>query len=181
MSGPAEPSARRAVKANQSPLGEYAADWPTSTTSLAISIAPGADADGEIVIADAVGGADSVGWIRGLGAGVAEVDAAAVTSGASEGDFEADGGALVAGLSDAVAPALPVALGPGVASPVAVAVGGAGPLIAVLGALLAVGTGVPSAAGGGEASGTTATVEFEPTIRRVPSVEPNTVSGSVVI
>ena len=97
MSGPAEPSARRAVKANQSPLGEYAADWPTSTTSLAISIAPGADADGEIVIADAVGGADSVGWIRGLGAGVAEVDAAAVTSGASEGDFEADGGALSPG------------------------------------------------------------------------------------
>src|SRR5436190_17173676 len=119
MSGPAEPSARRAVKANQSPLGEYAADWPTSTTSLAISIAPGADAEGEIVIADAGGGADSVGWIRGLGAGVAEVDAAAVTSGASEGDFEADGGAVVAGLSDAVAPALPVALGPGVASPVA--------------------------------------------------------------
>src|SRR5204862_2144142 len=40
MSGPDVASTGRAVKANQRPFAEYAADWPTRTTLLAISIVP---------------------------------------------------------------------------------------------------------------------------------------------
>src|SRR5258708_330213 len=51
MSGPMERSTGRAVKANQLPLGAYAAGWPPRTTSWAISrVAFGVDVtstDGE--------------------------------------------------------------------------------------------------------------------------------------
>src|SRR2546423_14575940 len=40
MSGPCDPSAGRAEKANQAPSGEYASDSPTTMTSLAIWIVP---------------------------------------------------------------------------------------------------------------------------------------------
>jgi hypothetical protein len=63
MSGPVEPSAGRAVNANQAPLGEYAADWPTSTTFWAIWTAP-------FVFGDELTATDGVGVKSGGGLGV---------------------------------------------------------------------------------------------------------------
>src|SRR3954454_10485725 len=76
MSGPPDPSAGRAVNANHIPLGEYAADCPTRTTSFAIWIGPPGDEDGVTGIdgggldrsADGVGGA--VGGVDGVSVGV---------------------------------------------------------------------------------------------------------------
>ena len=89
MSGPAEPSAGRAVKANQAPLGEYAADWPTSTTFWAISIAPGVVGE-ELTLTDGVGVTSGVGLgVRsggvGVGFGVAVGTAVGVGVGGGDG------------------------------------------------------------------------------------------------
>src|SRR6185503_2035107 len=84
MSGPSSPSAGRAVKANHEPLDEYAADWPTRITSLAISTAPVTAGDGvtpTVGVATGgvgvgvttggvgVGGTGGVGVVLGVGVG----------------------------------------------------------------------------------------------------------------
>src|SRR6185503_16795622 len=106
MSGPSSPSAGRAVKANHEPLDEYAADWPTRITSLAISTAPPAAGDG-VTPTDGVatggvgvgvatggvgvGGTVGVGVVLGVGVGVGVAVGVAVGVGSAEEGGDADG------------------------------------------------------------------------------------------
>src|SRR6478672_5278478 len=97
MSGPAEPSAGRAVKANHDPLAEYAAAWPTTITSWAISTVPSPDGDGEMSTEGLpLGTADptTAGEPDGCDDGVELGDATGVAVGLAVGEAGADGGAL---------------------------------------------------------------------------------------
>lgn len=113
MSGPVEPSAGRAVNANHSEFGEYAADWPTRTTSRAIWIGPPGVADGVTATdgggdpaAELVGVTDAVAEGVEVGGTVAVVVAVAVelgVGGAVEDDAATDGVAEGGEPSDGVA------------------------------------------------------------------------------
>src|SRR6476660_6830049 len=118
MSGPSEPSDGRAVKANQAPSGEYAADWPTTLTPEMIAR-----------LADTVGSGVRTGVASGVGSteGSTEgstdgsTEAGGVTSGVALGSIEADsdGSELAAADSEATG----VSIGSGVRLGVAVATG----------------------------------------------------------
>src|SRR3954464_15753276 len=103
MSGPVEPSAGRAVKANQVPSGEYAADCPTTTTFFAICTRPCASGEGVIrtdgvgspdgvAVAASVGSTDGVGLVAGdpldggCDAGVVLGESDGLTAGDRDGD-----------------------------------------------------------------------------------------------
>src|SRR5437773_6625231 len=102
MSGPVDPSAGRAAKANQVPFEEYEAACPTTMTSWAIWTVPSSEGDGEtstggvaIGLAEPDGGA----LAGGVGVGVGTVEG--VTNGDADGDADAEASDDV-GVGDAV-------------------------------------------------------------------------------
>ena len=94
MSGPFGRPTGRAENANHAPSGEYAADWPTTTTSLAIARIARAVAVGvPLGTGDALGGAEPPGldgaldgWpVEGLGGGLDGATGVAVAGAAVAG------------------------------------------------------------------------------------------------
>ena len=105
MSGPAEPSDGRAVKANQDPSGEYAADWPTTLTPETIAIVVstvGLGARLGLTLGDASTDAVGVGVAAAAeldGDGVTTVLAVADSDGVSIGVAEGSVVGVVAGVA----------------------------------------------------------------------------------
>jgi hypothetical protein len=181
MSGPADPSAGRAVNANHSPFGEYAADWPTRMTSSAIWTAPSGDADGvTVTVGDASGDGEAEPGTPGVGeADEATGDALGVGVGLAPTGFEGAAGADGCVVAVATGVLVGAALWVGLADGVVEARG------------VGVGEGVVDSPGDGLASGsgsivTTATDASWLTPARFttmscwPSREPNTVWGRSV-